>query len=111
VLSSEDQVCYYAYWSEKDGAMTFSFTILSKIFHFNHLRTLVLTNVPVKIRSEKELKEYFKYCLSRPFATPLVGLSSSAQPGLPLAFVFNLGNFKYLLISPRQPAADGIRKD
>ena len=70
---------FYAFWPEKDGAMTFSFTILSKIFHFNHLRTLILTNVPVKIHSEKELKEYFKYRLSRSFATPLVGLSSSSH--------------------------------
>ncbi|KIK92736.1 hypothetical protein PAXRUDRAFT_146651 [Paxillus rubicundulus Ve08.2h10] len=56
------------------------------------LRTVMVVNVPVQLRFEKELKEYFEYYMSRPIDKPSVGLCSSKQPGLMdkfLAFVFN----------------------
>jgi hypothetical protein len=56
------------------------------------LRTVTVANVPVQLRSEKELKEYFEYYMSRPIDKPSVGLTSSKQPGLMdkfLAFGFN----------------------
>lgn len=57
------------------------------------LRTVMVSNVPVQLRSEKELKEYFEYYMSRPIDKPSVGgLTSSTQPGLVnkfLAFGFN----------------------
>jgi len=56
------------------------------------LRTVMVTNVPVQLRSEKELKEYFEYYLSRSLDKPSVGLPSSTQPGLfnkLFAFGFN----------------------
>ncbi|KAF9242543.1 hypothetical protein BU15DRAFT_86750 [Melanogaster broomeanus] len=45
------------------------------------LRTVMVTNVPAELRSEKELKEYFEYYMSRPIDKPSVGLTSSRQPG------------------------------
>ena len=56
------------------------------------LRTVMVSNVPGQLRSEKELKEYFEYYLSRSLDKPSVGLSASTQPGSLnklLAFVFN----------------------
>ncbi|KAG2033743.1 hypothetical protein BDR03DRAFT_1094176 [Suillus americanus] len=56
------------------------------------LRTVMVTNVPLQLRSEKELKEYFEYYLSRSVDKPSVGLSASTQPGLLnklFAFGFN----------------------
>ncbi|KAG2129484.1 hypothetical protein DEU56DRAFT_817317 [Suillus clintonianus] len=56
------------------------------------LRTVMVTNVPVQLRSEKELKEYFEYHLSRSLDMPSVGLPASTQPGFfnkLLAFGFN----------------------
>ncbi|KAG2338484.1 hypothetical protein BDR05DRAFT_969182 [Suillus weaverae] len=56
------------------------------------LRTVMVTNVPVQLRSEKELKEYFEYYLSRSLDKPSVGLPASTQPGLLnklFAFGFN----------------------
>lgn len=46
------------------------------------LRTVMVANVPARLRSEKELKEYFEYYMSRPLAKPSIGLTSSTQPGL-----------------------------
>jgi hypothetical protein len=46
------------------------------------LRTVMVTNVPTRLRSEKELKEYFEYYMSRPIPKPSIGLTSSTQPGL-----------------------------
>ncbi|KAL5501776.1 hypothetical protein ACEPAH_9036 [Sanghuangporus vaninii] len=46
------------------------------------LRTVMVTNIPSRLRSEKELKEYFEYYMSRPLAKPSIGLTSSTQPGL-----------------------------
>ncbi|KAG1751153.1 hypothetical protein EDB19DRAFT_1675660 [Suillus lakei] len=56
------------------------------------LRTVMVTNVPVQLRSEKELKEYFEYYLSRSLDKPSVGLPASTHPGLLnklFAFGFN----------------------
>ena len=56
------------------------------------LRTVMVTNLPPGLRSEKELQEYFEYYLSRPIAKPSVGITSNAPPGLlntTFAFVFN----------------------
>ena len=46
------------------------------------LRTVMVTNIPMRLRSEKELKEYFEYYMSRPIPKPSMGLTSSTQPGL-----------------------------
>ncbi|KAF8835644.1 DUF221-domain-containing protein [Paxillus ammoniavirescens] len=46
------------------------------------LRTVMVANIPVQLRSEKELKEYFEYYMSRHIDKPSVGLTSSNQPGL-----------------------------
>jgi hypothetical protein len=57
-------------------------------------RTIMVTNIPSGLRSEKELKEYFEYYMSRPVPKPSMGMSSSAQPGFvdrSAAFVFNKG--------------------
>lgn len=57
-------------------------------------RTIMVTNIPPGLRSEKELKEYFEYYMSRPLAKPTMGVTSSAQPGFfdrSFAFVFNRG--------------------
>lgn len=56
------------------------------------LRTVMVTNLPSRLRDEKELKEYFEYYLSRPLEKPSIGLTSSAQPGMInklVAFVVN----------------------
>ncbi|KAH7928412.1 hypothetical protein BV22DRAFT_207268 [Leucogyrophana mollusca] len=56
------------------------------------LRTVMVSNVPTQLRSEKELEEYFQYYMSRPIDKPSVGLTSSTQPGLInkfFAFGFN----------------------
>ncbi|CAL1712846.1 unnamed protein product [Somion occarium] len=56
------------------------------------MRTVMVTNIPPGLRSEKDLKEYFEYYLSRPIAKPSVGVTSSTQPGFlnrTIAFLFN----------------------
>ncbi|PIL22331.1 hypothetical protein GSI_15019 [Ganoderma sinense ZZ0214-1] len=56
------------------------------------LRTIMVTNVPHSLRTEKELKEYFEYYLSRRVARPAIGITSSTQPGFlnkTFAFLFN----------------------
>ncbi|EGN98239.1 hypothetical protein SERLA73DRAFT_169263 [Serpula lacrymans var. lacrymans S7.3] len=45
------------------------------------LRTVMVSNIPPQLRSEKELKEYFEYYMSRNIDRPSVGLSDSTQPG------------------------------
>jgi hypothetical protein len=55
-------------------------------------RTIMVSNLPHQLRSEKELKEYFEYYMSRPLDKPSVGFTSSVQPGFFnkwLAFFFN----------------------
>ncbi|KAI6044833.1 hypothetical protein EDC04DRAFT_3105614 [Pisolithus marmoratus] len=56
------------------------------------LRTVMVSNIPVGLRSEQNLREYFEYYMSRPLHLPSVGITSSAHPGLvdkTLAFGFN----------------------
>ncbi|KAI6114009.1 hypothetical protein F5141DRAFT_1195070 [Pisolithus sp. B1] len=56
------------------------------------LRTVMVSNLPVELRSEQNLKEYFEYYMSRPIDLPSVGITSSAQPGFVdkvLAFSFH----------------------
>ncbi|KAK7681546.1 hypothetical protein QCA50_015278 [Cerrena zonata] len=56
------------------------------------MRTVMVTNIPVGLRSEKELKEYFEYYLSRPIAKPSVGVPANTQPGFlnrQFTFLFN----------------------
>ncbi|PSR70501.1 hypothetical protein PHLCEN_2v13652 [Hermanssonia centrifuga] len=52
----------------------------------------MVTNIPPSLRSEKDLKEYFEYYLSRPLVKSTMGVTSAVQPGFidrSLAFVFN----------------------
>ncbi|THH23170.1 hypothetical protein EUX98_g8009 [Antrodiella citrinella] len=56
------------------------------------LRTVMISNLPPGLRSEKELKEYIEYYLSRPIAKPSVGVPTTTQPGFlntTFAFMFN----------------------
>jgi hypothetical protein len=56
------------------------------------LRTVMISNVPHSLRSEKDLKEYFEYYMSRPLDKPSMGLTSSTQPGFfnkIFSFLFN----------------------
>lgn len=46
------------------------------------LRTIMITNIPTRLRSERELQEYFEYYMSRPLAKPSIGLTSTSQPGM-----------------------------
>jgi hypothetical protein len=55
-------------------------------------RTIIVTNLPVQLRSERELREYFEYYLARHVDVPAIGLPPSVQPGLInklVAFVYN----------------------
>ncbi|EKM51821.1 uncharacterized protein PHACADRAFT_31623 [Phanerochaete carnosa HHB-10118-sp] len=54
----------------------------------------MVTDIPTGLRSEKELKEYFEYYMSRSIPKPSTGMTSSAQPGYldrSAAFIFNKG--------------------
>jgi len=56
------------------------------------LRSVMVSNVPQLLRSEKELKLYFEYFMCRPLDKPSMGLPSSTQPGFfnkSFAFMFN----------------------
>ena len=57
------------------------------------LRTVMISNIPASLRSEKALQEYFEHYMSRKVEKPSVGLtSSSTPPGLlnkSFAFIFN----------------------
>lgn len=46
------------------------------------LRTVMVSNLPPNLRSEKELKEYFQYYLCRKIARPAMGVTSNMQPGM-----------------------------
>lgn len=55
-------------------------------------RTVMVSNLPPTLRTEKELKEYFEYYLSRKVDKPAIGLTSSTHPGFlnkSFAFLFN----------------------
>lgn len=79
------------------------------------LRTVMVTNIPPNLRTEKELKEYFEYYLSRRIAKPSMGVTSTTQPGFlnrTFAFVFNRARHipsrlqKSLVTQPASPEVD-----
>ncbi|KAG6337317.1 hypothetical protein ID866_1779 [Astraeus odoratus] len=56
------------------------------------LRTVMVSNVPVELRSNQAMKEYFEYYMSRPIDMLSMGITSSTHPGLVdkfVAFGFN----------------------
>jgi len=56
------------------------------------LRTIMITNIPHALRTEKDLRDYFEYYMSRKVEKPAVGITSSSQPGFinrTFAFLFN----------------------
>lgn len=56
------------------------------------LRTVMVTNIPPTLRTEKELKAYFEYYLCRRIAKPTLGITATTQPGFfnkTFAFLFN----------------------
>lgn len=85
------------------------------------MRSVMITNLPAQLRSERELKEYFQYYLSRPVEVPSVGMPLTTQPpGLAnklLAFVLNRARRARrhihlpAALQPRRAADDGIEKD
>ncbi|THV00838.1 DUF221-domain-containing protein [Dendrothele bispora CBS 962.96] len=55
-------------------------------------RTVMVSNIPPQLRSEKELQEYFEYYMSRKLEKPALGVNSTTQPGFinkSFAFLFN----------------------
>jgi hypothetical protein len=68
-------------------------------------RTVMVENVPPQLRSEKELKKYFEYYMSRPIHKSGVRLTSGAQPGFfnkSMTYLFN----RVKRIPNRLPAID-----
>ena len=56
------------------------------------LRTIMVSNIPIALRNEKDLQEYFEYYMSRKVDEPSTGLTSSRQPGVlnkTFSFLFN----------------------
>ena len=56
------------------------------------LRTVMISNIPTALRSEKALQEYFEHYMSRRVEKPSMGLTSSTPPGFlnkSFAFIFN----------------------
>jgi hypothetical protein len=56
------------------------------------LRTIMVTNIPQALRTEKDLRDYFEYYMSHKVEKPAVGITSSTQPGFinkSLAFLLN----------------------
>ncbi|KAG6868987.1 hypothetical protein C0993_006509 [Termitomyces sp. T159_Od127] len=67
------------------------------------LRTVMVSNIPMSLRNEKDLKEYFEFYLSRKLEKPSMRLASSFQPGFfnrSLAFLFNRAKRIPSYISP-----------
>ena len=56
------------------------------------LRTVMVTNIPIRLRKEKDLKEYFEIYLSQPLQKPALGLTAPTQPGLFNKVLANLIN-------------------
>ncbi len=79
------------------------------------LRTVMVTNIPPNLRTDKDLKEYFEYYLSRRIAKPSMGVTSTTQPGFlnrTFAFLFNRARHipsrlqKSLVTQPSSPEVD-----
>jgi hypothetical protein len=80
------------------------------------LRTLMVTNIPLHLRSEKDLTDYFEYYLSRPGPIPAVALS--LRPGFFSKLVTVLYNRSRRVLDHIQekfhiglPRQDGISGD
>ena len=78
------------------------------------LRTLMVTNIPLHLRSEKDLADYFEYYLSRPGVIPAVALS--LQPGFFNKLVTVVYNRSRRVLEHIQeifhpPGEDGISRD
>ncbi|KAF5360772.1 hypothetical protein D9756_004691 [Leucocoprinus leucothites] len=72
-------------------------------------RTIMVSNLPLTLRNEKELKEYFEYYMTRKVEKPSMGLTSSVQPGFfnkSLAFLFNRAKRLPAQITPRLPGGN-----
>ncbi|KAF7981445.1 hypothetical protein HWV62_33457 [Athelia sp. TMB] len=72
------------------------------------LRTVMVENVPPALRSERQLKEYFEFYMSRPINAPGLGLTTGMQPGFFnkfSSFLFN--SFKRTDRPDVLPVADG----
>ncbi|KAI0697898.1 hypothetical protein BC835DRAFT_1336744 [Cytidiella melzeri] len=78
-------------------------------------RTVMVRNIPPGLRSEKDLKEYFEYYLSRPIAKPAIGVTSSATPGTIdrlLALMYNKGTQMFSrMLKTRVKAAVDLSSD
>lgn len=76
------------------------------------LRTVMVTNIPPGLRSEKELKEYFEYYLSRPIAKPSVGVPANTQPGfLNRQLTFLLNRIRRVPLKLQQTIGSGRPSD
>ncbi|KAG6890832.1 hypothetical protein C0995_003265 [Termitomyces sp. Mi166 len=56
------------------------------------LRTVMVSNVPMALRNEKDLKEYFEFYMSRKLEKPSMRITSALQPGFfnrSFVFLFN----------------------
>ena len=80
------------------------------------LRTLMVTNIPLHLRSEKDLTDYFEYYLSRPGVIPAVALS--LRPGFFNKLVAVVYNRSRRVLKHIQetfhiglPSQDGISRD
>ncbi len=74
------------------------------------LRTIMVSNVPPLLRSEKELKEYFEYFMSRKLERPAIGLTTNTQPGFfnkSIAYLFNRAKRLPVI----HPATQGSRNE
>jgi hypothetical protein len=63
----------------------------------------MVSNIPHSLRTDKELKDYFEYYMSRPLDKPSMGLTSSTQPGLlnkSFSFFFNRAKHVFHPTSP-----------
>ncbi|TFY68743.1 hypothetical protein EVJ58_g833 [Rhodofomes roseus] len=78
------------------------------------LRTVMVTNIPPGLRTEKDLKEYFEYYLSRRIAKPALGITSTTQPGFfnkSFSFLLNrlsglLGHWRIVPGSPKRQSEE-----
>ena len=77
------------------------------------LRTIMITNIPQALRTEKDLRDYFEYYMSRKIEKPAVGITSSSQPGfINRTFAFLLNRAKRIReYFPQQTSEQSEEKD
>jgi hypothetical protein len=80
------------------------------------LRTVMISNIPTSLRSEKALQEYFEHYMSRKVEKPSMGLTSSTPPGFlnkSFSFIFNRAKRlpAHLPANPLTPKQDGDSED